>query len=55
MTRASATDSTIGIAAAVNDMDEADQKDPSGLGLFGGIYPNKNIKKLELLLLGEKP
>lgn len=46
---------TLAIAAGVNDLDDADQKEPSGLGLFGGIYPNKNVKKLGLLLLGEQP
>ncbi|HEY8966491.1 MAG TPA: sugar-binding protein, partial [Candidatus Methylacidiphilales bacterium] len=47
--------SVVGIALCLNDRDEPDQKDPSALGLFGGIYPSKNVKKLGLLLLGQEP
>jgi hypothetical protein len=43
---------SIGLAVAVNDSDSAAQKDPSALGLFGGIIPNKDSRKFGQLLLG---
>ena len=41
------------IAATVNDCDSAEQKDPTALGLFGGIAPTKDSEKFGLLLLGK--
>lgn len=43
---------SIGLALTVNDSDSAAQKDPSALGLFGGIFPTKDSRKFGLLLLG---
>jgi hypothetical protein len=41
----------IGVAAAVNNSNSAEQKDPTALGLFGGIVPTKESEKFGLLLL----
>ncbi|MEX0776737.1 MAG: sugar-binding protein [Phycisphaeraceae bacterium] len=41
----------LGIALTVNDADAADQKDPSALGLFGGITPSKDAEQFGVLLL----
>jgi len=41
----------IGVALTVNDVQKADQGDPSALGLFGGITPDKNPDKQGTLIL----
>jgi hypothetical protein len=41
----------IGVAATVNEVRDAHQGDPSALGLFGGITPDKNPDKYGLLTL----
>ncbi len=43
--------SPIGLAAAVNDSNSADQKSLTGLGLFGGIHPQKQPELFGLLVL----
>ena len=42
----------IGIALAVSDMDDPQQRDPSAVGLFAGIVPPKDPGKFGLLILG---
>jgi hypothetical protein len=42
----------VGTAAAVNNSDSAEQKDPTALGLFSGICPTKESEKFGLLVLG---
>lgn len=44
----------VGVALTVNDNDSAEQKDPTALGLFGGIVPEKDSEKFGLLLLSGK-
>ena len=41
----------IGVAAAINEVHKADQGDPTALGLFGGITPDKNPDKQGTLTL----
>jgi hypothetical protein len=42
---------SIGVAATVNEVRTADQGDPCALGLFGGIFPDKNPSKQGKLVL----
>jgi len=42
----------IGVALAVSDMDDPQQRDPSAVGLFAGIVPPKDPGKFGLLILG---
>ena len=43
----------IGVAFAVNDRDSIEQTDPSALGIFGGVFPNKDSDAFGVFLLAE--
>ena len=45
----------IGIALAVNDLDDPKQPDPTALGLFGGIAWYKDPDRFGVLTLGNRP
>jgi hypothetical protein len=42
---------SVGVAVTVNEVRSADQGDPCALGLFGGIFPDKNPSKQGKLIL----
>lgn len=45
----------IGVAATVNDISSKEQREPSSLGLFGGIHPQKDSTRFgQLVLMGEE-
>jgi len=41
----------IGVAATINEVRSADQGDPTALGIFGGIVPDKDVDKQGTLVL----